>query len=77
MKEGKTEPAPWAYEYLKVNSDNFQPWGTFGFAVLELADAKMSVRYIDENGKQHHTVPNVPRVRPVLLYTSPSPRDRG
>jgi hypothetical protein len=50
MKEGETRPAPWVYEYLKVNSDNFQPWDTFGFAVLEIAEDKMSVRYIDENG---------------------------
>lgn len=64
MKDGDTMPSPWEYEYLKVTSDNFQPWGTFGFAVLELSGANLAVRYIDENGTEHHTVPNVPRLRP-------------
>jgi hypothetical protein len=64
MKEGETKPAPWSYEYLKVNSDNFQPWDTFGFAVLELENASMSVRYIDEHGSNHHTVAHVPREMP-------------
>jgi hypothetical protein len=63
MKEGETMPAPWVYEYLKVNSDNSQPWDTFGFAVLEIAEDKMSVRYIDENGVNHHNVPVVARIR--------------
>jgi hypothetical protein len=36
MKDGETKPPPWAYEYLRVDSDSFQPWGTFGFAATEL-----------------------------------------
>jgi hypothetical protein len=61
MKKGETRPAPWVYEYLEVNSHDLQPWDTFGFAVLELDDAAMSVRYIDENGVNHHSVASVPR----------------
>ena len=61
MKKGEKRPAPWVYEYLEVNSRDIQPWGTFGFAVLELEDAAMAVRYIDENGVEHHTVAHVPR----------------
>jgi hypothetical protein len=64
MKEGETKPPPWAYEYLRVDSDDFQPWGTFGFAVMELKNEKMSIRYIDEHGLNHHTVDDVPRIRP-------------
>jgi hypothetical protein len=64
MKEGETKPPPWVYEYLRVESDDFQPWGTFGFAVMELNNEKMSIRYIDEHGVNHHTVEDVPRIRP-------------
>jgi Calcineurin-like phosphoesterase len=56
MKEGERKPAPWAYEYL-TPFDADQPWETFGFAVLELDGPEMKVRYIDENGKEHHRFP--------------------
>jgi hypothetical protein len=62
MREGDTKPPPWAYEYLRVDSDDFQPWGTFGFAVMELNNERISIRYIDEHGVNHHTVDDVPRI---------------
>jgi hypothetical protein len=62
MNEVETASAL-AYEYLEVASDNFQPWATFGFAVMELNNEKMSIRHIDEYGVKHHTVDDVPRIR--------------
>jgi 3',5'-cyclic AMP phosphodiesterase CpdA len=63
MKEGDPKPKPpWAYEYLTQYGDGPEPWDTFGFAVLELNNQKMRVRYIDENGKQHHGVRDVASV---------------
>jgi predicted phosphodiesterase len=59
MKEGETKPKPWVYEYLKQYGTGLQPWDTFGFAVLELNDATLRVRYIDEDGNPHHEVPDV------------------
>jgi 3',5'-cyclic AMP phosphodiesterase CpdA len=59
MKEGETRPRPWAYEYLTQYGSGWQPWDMFGFAVLELNDKTMAVRYIDENGVTHHQVPDV------------------
>ena len=61
MKEGATCEPPWAYEYLRRYSKGPEPWGMFGFAVLELNGAKLSVRYIDEDGREHHTVPSITR----------------
>lgn len=51
-------PAPWEYEYLKPFREG-EPWETFGFAVLDIDGPKMSVRYIDENGTEHHSVKEV------------------
>ncbi len=59
MKEGATCESPWAYEYLRRYGKGLEPWGTFGFAVLELNGADMSVRYVDEDGREHHTVPSI------------------
>lgn len=64
MQEGMTRPAPWRYEYLKKNSTDLQPWGTFGFAVVDIDGARTKVRYIDENGRQHHTVDDLRRSGP-------------
>ncbi len=58
MKEGESKPPPWAYEYLKPFTPT-EPWETFGFAVLDVDRSKMSIRYIDENGIEHHNVPKV------------------
>lgn len=62
MKEKQTCSPPWVYEYLKPFDDGIQPWGTFGFAVIDLHDSMMSVRYIDEHGTQHYQAPDVPGV---------------
>jgi 3',5'-cyclic AMP phosphodiesterase CpdA len=59
MKEGETKPAPWAYEYLKPFGSGEEPWEKFGFAVLDLKGPQMSVRYIDEDGTEHHRVDEV------------------
>lgn len=59
MKEGDPDPPPpWEYEYLKPFREA-EPWETFGFAVVDIDDREMSVRYIDEDGTEHHTVPKV------------------
>lgn len=59
MKEGETRDRPWAYEYLRRNGTGLEPWGTFGFAILELEGAEGSVRYIDEDGREHHRVRSI------------------
>jgi predicted phosphodiesterase len=42
------------YEYRKQHGRGWQPWNTFGFAVLDLDGRNMHVRYIDESGTMHH-----------------------
>lgn len=59
MKEGETKPPPWAYEYLKPFGSEEEPWEKFGFAVLDLEGPQMSVRYVDEDGTEHHRVEKV------------------
>jgi hypothetical protein len=59
MKEGETKPKPWVYEYLKRYGTAKEPWETFGFAVLELRGRDMRVRYVDEDGNEHHRVESV------------------
>lgn len=61
MEEGMTRPAPWVYEYLTPNTTNFQPWGTLGFAVIDLNGPTSRVRYIDETGHEHHTIDDLRR----------------
>jgi 3',5'-cyclic AMP phosphodiesterase CpdA len=64
MKEGNTKPPPpWAYEYLKPYGSSDESWETFGFAVVDLDGPRMSVRYIDEDGVEHHRVPEVVKSR--------------
>jgi hypothetical protein len=63
MKEGSTKPQPWVYEYLRHYGTGWEPWDTFGFAVLELSDDRMKVRYIDEDGSEHRTVEDIQEVR--------------
>jgi hypothetical protein len=59
MKETDPKPPlPWEYEYLNPFREG-EPWETFGFAVLDIDGPKMSVRYIDENGTEHHNVKEV------------------
>ncbi len=59
MKQGETRPSPWEYEYLEKHGDGLEPWNTFGFAVLDLKDECMRVRYINESGEEHFSVANV------------------
>jgi hypothetical protein len=42
------------YEYRKQYGNGFEPWNTFGFAVIDLDGRDMHVRYIDESGNMHH-----------------------
>ena len=45
-----------AYDYRRKHGTGIEPWNTFGFAVLDLRGADMTVRYIDERGCTHHEV---------------------
>lgn len=40
---------------MRKHGDGLEPWNTFGFAVLDLHNEAMTVRYIDEAGQQHHS----------------------
>jgi hypothetical protein len=33
---------------------HLEPWALFGFAVLDLRDEQIAVRYIDELGQEHY-----------------------
>jgi hypothetical protein len=60
MKEGETKPKPWVYEYLERRyGTEEEPWEMFGFAVLEPQGGDMRVRYVDEDGLEHHKVDSV------------------
>ena len=60
MKEGETKPKPWVYEYLERRYGTAEePWEMFGFAVVEPVGRDMSVRYVDEDGREHHKVDGV------------------
>jgi len=60
MKQGETKPRPWVYEYLERRYGTAEePWEMFGFAVLELDGRDMRVRYVDEDGREHHKVDSV------------------
>lgn len=43
------------YEYRERYGTGREPWGMFGFAVLDLDGDRMTVTYIDEDGRIHHT----------------------
>ena len=46
-------PRGLVYEYRRIHSSDWQPWNTFGFAIVDLDGDRMSVRYVDERGEQH------------------------
>jgi len=48
------QPPGVRYEYRARHGHGVEPWGTFGFAVLELDGPRMEIRYIDEHGRTHH-----------------------
>jgi predicted phosphodiesterase len=52
-KEGDPYPPPLVYDYRKVHGDGWQPWDTFGFAVIDLTDTGFHARYVDEDGNEH------------------------
>lgn len=45
---------PIQYEHSGSFSNGLERWALFGFAVLDFYDEVLNVRYIDENGYQHH-----------------------
>lgn len=53
--EGEPYPAGLRYDYRKQHGAGREPWNTFGFAVLDLDGRSAKVRYIDEEGEQHHS----------------------
>lgn len=53
-REGDPYPDPLDYDYRCVYGSGLEPWGTFGFAVLDLDGDGMTIRYIDELGRPHH-----------------------
>ena len=58
--QGETKPKPWVYEYLERRYGTAEePWEMFGFAVLEPHGRDASVRYVDEDGIEHHKVDSV------------------
>jgi len=52
--EGAPYPLGVKYEYRKKYGREAEPWNTFGFAVIDLHDRLMRVRYIDEFGVEHY-----------------------
>jgi Calcineurin-like phosphoesterase len=50
-------PAPGSWEYRDVlqTTLGLEPWGVFGFAVIELEDKKATVRYMNEFGNDHNS----------------------
>jgi hypothetical protein len=49
------EPTWLRYDYRDKHGRGIEPWNTFGFAVVDLDESKMSVRYINEYGKEHYS----------------------
>jgi hypothetical protein len=47
-------PEPATYEFRDSFVKGLETWALFGFAVLELNGPEIAVRYIDENGREHH-----------------------
>jgi predicted phosphodiesterase len=53
-QQRKPYPKGLRYDYRQRHGWGFEPWNTFGFAVLDLNGPDMHVRYIDESGTMHH-----------------------
>jgi hypothetical protein len=53
VDEHAVAPQGLVYEYRKQHGTGWQPWNTFGFAVLDVDGPKIDVRYIDEDGAEH------------------------
>lgn len=54
-KEGDAPPPPATYEYYAAMGGTIEYWTLMGFAVIDLEGATAAIRYIDENGNEHHT----------------------
>jgi Calcineurin-like phosphoesterase len=53
--EGDLPPSPATYEYYGSMGGPIERWTLMGFAVIELDGPSAEIRYVDENGKEHHT----------------------
>lgn len=51
--EGDKPPAPATYEYYG-SMGGVERWTLMGFAVIDLDGPAAAIRYVDENGKEHH-----------------------
>jgi hypothetical protein len=54
-REKDPYPQPAVYEFRKVLRDRLEPWAAFGFVVLDFDGPRLHVRYLDEDGAEHHT----------------------
>jgi hypothetical protein len=54
-EEGDRPPSPATYEYYGSMGGSVERWTLMGFAVIELDGPAAAIRYVDENGKEHHT----------------------
>jgi hypothetical protein len=52
-KEGDPYPPPASWEFRDFIRSGLECWALFGFAVLDFDGPKVTVRYIDENGKEN------------------------
>jgi len=52
-KEGDPYPPPASWEFRDFIRNGLECWALFGFAVLDFDGPKVTVRYIDENGKEN------------------------
>jgi hypothetical protein len=50
--EGDPYPPPAAWEFRDFIQSGLERWALFGFAVLDFDGPQITVRYIDENGKE-------------------------
>jgi hypothetical protein len=51
-KEGDPYASPASWEFRAFIQSGLERWALFGFAVLDFDNEKITVRYIDENGKE-------------------------
>jgi hypothetical protein len=53
-EENDPYPPPGAYEYRAAIDKGLERWAKFGFVVLDFDGPAIDVRYIDEEGVEHH-----------------------
>jgi hypothetical protein len=51
-KEGDPYPPPASWEFRDFIQSGLERWALFGFAVLDFDGPQITVRYIDENGRE-------------------------